>query len=455
MIPYDGPRSTKRRPIYIECLADKVILHPEGVVLTDQDFLVPSDVGNPLAAALRATREYIAEQARTASEEDPYPLILVRPGGTDSYYAVRRAMKGWGPEFGYELIDDDWEMEYPAADPNLAQTQYRAIEEARMRQKALVTSIKRKMIRRRYTPASGRGPLIEEGAGGGHGTGHGTGNDPLRPFGSYRETAGGTGNYGGPDSGGPNHQDGNRYESVQHNQGARAGGNNRPAQGNQPGGNQPGGNQFGGNQPDGKHRNHSAENPGGQNGPSPHRGPQVAGNGGPANQQQGPRDGGQIGHGQAGGPEGGQPGGSSASISVGSPSAGQSLASKRGKNWGVKSVIRSSIGITRPVRISCYDDRLVVRSDESTHRGKVITLGPDVQKSIDEFVAATWQQTKTWGIAGKGMHWKPVLLFQVEPGGESRFQELSALLKNSGLQVRRAQGQSPESRQAGRGRTSY
>ncbi|MCH8849460.1 MAG: hypothetical protein IIC89_01390 [Chloroflexi bacterium] len=104
--------------------------------------------------------------------------------------------------------------------------------------------------------------------------------------------------------------------------------------------------------------------------------------------------------------------------------------------------MRSSIGITRPVRVSCYHDRLVIRSDETSRRGKVITLSPDARENIDEFVEATWQQTKSWGIAGKGMYWKPILSFQVEPGGENRFQELSALLKDSGLEIRRAKPRS-------------
>ena len=32
IIPYDGPNQTRRRPIYIECSADAVILQPEGIV---------------------------------------------------------------------------------------------------------------------------------------------------------------------------------------------------------------------------------------------------------------------------------------------------------------------------------------------------------------------------------------------------------------------------------------
>ena len=33
LIPYDGPNGTRRRPIYIECREDSILLQPEGIVL--------------------------------------------------------------------------------------------------------------------------------------------------------------------------------------------------------------------------------------------------------------------------------------------------------------------------------------------------------------------------------------------------------------------------------------
>jgi len=40
-----------------------------------------------------------------------------------------------------------------------------------------------------------------------------------------------------------------------------------------------------------------------------------------------------------------------------------------------------------------------------------------------------------WGIAGRGMYWKPVLNIYVEPGAQQRAVELQQLLKQSGLQI--------------------
>ena len=35
---------------------------------------------------------------------EPYPLLVVRPGGVVAYGAARAALKAWDDEFGYELI---------------------------------------------------------------------------------------------------------------------------------------------------------------------------------------------------------------------------------------------------------------------------------------------------------------------------------------------------------------
>ena len=52
---------------------------------------------------------------------NPYPLLLVRPDGIKSYYAAREAMAGWGAEFGYELVGENWDLKYPPTDRGLAE----------------------------------------------------------------------------------------------------------------------------------------------------------------------------------------------------------------------------------------------------------------------------------------------------------------------------------------------
>jgi hypothetical protein len=142
VVPYEGPNATHRRPIYIECRADAVVLQPEGVVLGQSDFEGPGGPGNPLDVALRAIREYLLRQQQLDLEKkgEPYPLLLVRPEGVAAYYAARDAMKSWGSEFGYELIGEDWDLDFPPPDPHLAGEVRQAVATARLRQKQLMAA---------------------------------------------------------------------------------------------------------------------------------------------------------------------------------------------------------------------------------------------------------------------------------------------------------------------------
>jgi hypothetical protein len=115
----------------------------------------------------------------------------------------------------------------------------------------------------------------------------------------------------------------------------------------------------------------------------------------------------------------------------------RSLAERRGEDWGLRDAARGSVGVTRPIRVECRADRLVVISDRSAADNKVIPLGPRTASSIDTFISAIWGHIEGWGIAGRGMYWRPVLQVSVAPGAEDRFADLAALLDGSGLTVKR------------------
>jgi hypothetical protein len=113
----------------------------------------------------------------------------------------------------------------------------------------------------------------------------------------------------------------------------------------------------------------------------------------------------------------------------------KSLAQKRGKNWGLKTS-RSGTPVTRPLHVQCYADKLVVRGEPGDVVGdKTIALGSYTQDSVDDLVATIGKRIERWGIAGQGMFWRPQLIVDVSPGAEARFDDLKALLDNSGLEV--------------------
>ncbi len=167
VIPYEGHNGTRRRPLYIECCIDGVFLQPEGVRLGPADFEGPPGPGNPLASALRAAREHLAMHGDGYGDPDvqPYPLLLVRPSGVMAYYAAREAIVSWGNEFGYQFIDEEWELEFPPADPALAAAETRAVEEARRRLEWLAQVRPPQPARptKQYRAATTRGGIVAEG----------------------------------------------------------------------------------------------------------------------------------------------------------------------------------------------------------------------------------------------------------------------------------------------------
>ena len=89
--------------------------------------------------------------------------------------------------------------------------------------------------------------------------------------------------------------------------------------------------------------------------------------------------------------------------------------------------------------VECYNDRLVIMPESKNELPQVTMLGPKAQDNIDQFVSRVWQHMKGWGTAGKGLHWQPTLLMQIEPGAADRYAEVKALLDNSGLDVHERQ----------------
>lgn len=164
VVPYVGKQGTHRRPLYIECAVDGVYLQPEGIRLQPGDFDGPPGPGNPLASALRAAREHMARTSPNPADPaaQPYPLLLVRPSGVMAYYAAREAIVSWGSEFGYQFIDDDWQIAYPPPDPGLAEAETRAVEEARRRLQWLAENHPQRPPRpaRQYRAAPTRGGVV-------------------------------------------------------------------------------------------------------------------------------------------------------------------------------------------------------------------------------------------------------------------------------------------------------
>ncbi|MEM0927558.1 MAG: hypothetical protein AAGJ83_16045, partial [Planctomycetota bacterium] len=117
IVPHQGPNGTSRRPIYLECTSDRLIIWPEGVEISKWQLENSSERANPLDEALRAARYHVLRVYEDS--EPPYPMIIVRPGGEETFYAAQASMKNWDDQFGYELVPASVDLAYPNADPEM------------------------------------------------------------------------------------------------------------------------------------------------------------------------------------------------------------------------------------------------------------------------------------------------------------------------------------------------
>jgi hypothetical protein len=495
VVPYVGSNGTHRRPLYIECCIDGVFLQPEGIRLGPGDFEGPPGPGNPLASALRAAREHIASKPGEtgAPQMQPYPLLLVRPSGVMAYYAAREAIQSWGSEFGYQFIDEEWQLAYPPADPALAEAERRAVEESRRRLAWLqqVRPARPAKPATQYRAATTRGGVVANG-------GPSVLGDQSRFDWTEEQASSGSrggGGFGGSGGAGDGSGGGGGAGSAQPGRGFVAGGSGEGAVGlgtGQPGsggafGDGPGRSPAGATPPLGDRYSGPskfyaaapADSAGGAGGPAGGDGTQ--GTAGDAGTGQGP-GGGQAdgasasgsgmanGQGGAGGNEGlaaagrsgaasgggqgsaaagatggggsgpsmpGLPQGSGgASASAGS-SAGGSLAGRRGSNWASLATHDRPIPITRPIRLECSGNELRILADGSNRVETRIPVGVHTVDSIDLLVQAVHTKVNGWGIAGDRMYWRPELVLSETPDGRGRREDLERLLADSGLDTRR------------------
>ncbi len=497
VVPYSGDKGTHRRPLYIECCIDGVFLQPEGIRLGPADFEGPPGPGNPLASGLRAAREYLAVRPGQTGEPaaQPYPLLLVRPSGVMAYYAARESLQSWGSDFGYQFIDEDWELTFPPADPALAEAETRAIEDARRRLTWLAEMgrTQRSRPKVQYRAATTRGGVVSTSgpsvlgdqsrfdwteeqasaaaAGRGFRAGDGAGDAVLGGSGAggdsrwgRGETAGNTVGVQGAAGGGGT--TGDRYLGPSKFYGGSGTGRGGPGEGGAG---------------DAVATATAADGPwgaGSDAGPEGFTSGLAAGDGA-AGQPGGPAggvgtggesSGGGSGNGSAGGDANASGSGAGAAGSLGSnaaggggdfgpampgltagggaaaggtagadcPEGGCSLAGSRGSDWASLATAGRSIPLTRPIRLECAADEFRVLGSGGRVAARIPIRGATAG-AVDPLVREVHATVTRWGIAGDRMYWKPELVLSATADGDGRRADLEQLLADSGLDTRRAE----------------
>lgn len=474
IVPYRGPNGTQRRPVYIECRAETVVLQPEGIELTAEDFKQPLGVSNPLLAAIRATRKY--HQQATANgrldiDAEPYPLVIVRPEGIGAYYQTRAALSSGDTEFGYEMVNGDWDLEFPQPNPELANLQARAIESARARRDLLAKAAP--------TAYESDGPAsftIDPRRHGGEN--QGTPNGILAGLGGG---AGGRGSANGSagEGNGPANLSGSPYsmdDTLLGESGGNEGGSNRGATSSgvaTDSTNEPNSTPLAALGGEINSESHQADptlgapnsmNQGGGGEASSvsdryaDSDQPFSGAGGYA--ADGSPEAGESQSNAAGGNTAGGEGevaaasGSGSSDSMGSPGEASNGASVTANaNAGAQqsgspgnSQSREpgpdDIAIRRSLQMIVRSDQVAVlphkavQSQQPVKDDMVVAFNGPTQQHLGQLANVIRAEVGSWGIAGRGFYWKPVLLLTVAPDGLQRADELKRMLDRSGIEVR-------------------
>ncbi len=113
VVPYRGKLGDDRHPLYLECSASGVVLHPEKQMISIA--APPSQLRAEVEKRIFRQREQLAKGGERI-DRAPYLLLLVRPNGVECYHVVQHALESLNVDFGYEFIDPDWVLDFPNDD---------------------------------------------------------------------------------------------------------------------------------------------------------------------------------------------------------------------------------------------------------------------------------------------------------------------------------------------------
>ena len=404
IVPARGADGTFRRPIYFECRDNRIIIQPEGVELIPSDFQALDEPANPFDTVLRIIRQYYIDTEQIARGSEPYPLLIVRPSGVEMYENAQMAMgKGnWVRDFGYQLVNEDWDILYPEPNEELRNRIIQHLEISRNRLNSYL------MARRMATPMPGYGGDMSQQFRMDHRGNVVPAGNGLQPTDGRRQLG-----------------DGRRQTAE--GSWETADGRRQTAEGSWE--TAEGGQQMAEASPQRVEGSWQTAD-GGVQSASPHA--QQEAHARPPTAEGSPQ-------------HAGLPAPRVAEASAGPPgmaSAEQQMMSRppqnmqpRPQNWGLKGVTQFSTSLSRTVIIRCEAERLVLPRQAGLLAERAIPIAGSVSAAADQLVMAVWEFQESWGSAGANMHWRPILKVQVTPGGERRLQELKVHLRNSGLVI--------------------
>ena len=485
IIPYEGANRTTRRPVYLECTGQGVVIQPEGVLVSIEELGPPHGPGSPLDAALRVLRNaYQSRDAIYGITIPPYPLLLVRPDGIASYALARSAMSGWDDQFGYELIDAQMELAFPDGIPELKTDLVRALDVAKDRQRALVAALPARYSRNPFATKTDqtwdsidaelpRGANRSEAVARGSQVGKDAGVEQDRRWEMIEQLP--AGSLGRSDRNGPSSEvipagkelgsggsgSGSSVEpdwstaQEDRSQDERSGGDSSGGDGSQGGGSQGGGSQGGGSQGGGSQDEGSMSPTSGGARSSANRfsASSSGSSGGSSSLEESPQDeqmqqamqeqaikqqaGESLPGARASSASAAASAGESKKKTSGSDSDLKPISLTAGKDWATSRMDNRSTPVSRPIRIIVLQDRWLMCSEGQDWKYDAeISLEQGPQAASAELQESIRDRVESWGLSLPGGYWVPSLSVQAAADAEQSLLRMQRLLEGSGVIIK-------------------
>ena len=117
ILPYRGPNGTWRRPIAVECVNGGATIQPGGTRFSLLELSpIRGSAGAFAAVIVRVASLLQIEGAPDGTPVEPYVLFVVRPDGIRPFYEARGVLDMLDIPYGYELVEQDLEVEFPSWD---------------------------------------------------------------------------------------------------------------------------------------------------------------------------------------------------------------------------------------------------------------------------------------------------------------------------------------------------
>ncbi len=116
------------------------------------------------------------------------------------------------------------------------------------------------------------------------------------------------------------------------------------------------------------------------------------------------------------------------------------VASRRGRGWAWSQGPPSQTSVVRTIHLQCLADRWILLPDSgkaNDPRAKTINFEASPQQRAEALAKLIADRVDSWGLALSGGYWKPILVVEVAPDADWRFNQLQQLLDGSGLEVQR------------------